>query len=65
MGIRKVAVVGAGVIGMTTALQVQKTINNVAVTLVTDKTSPNTTGDVSAGLWMPYLLQDTPQHLVT
>lgn len=65
MGIRKIAVVGAGVIGLSTALQVQRSIDKVSVTVFADNFSPDTTGDVSAGLWMPYLLQDTPQDLVT
>ncbi|XP_017783561.1 PREDICTED: D-aspartate oxidase [Nicrophorus vespilloides] len=58
----KVAVVGAGVIGLTTALEVQKKLGHrVAVTIYTSDVSPNTTGDVSAGLWTPYLLQETPE----
>lgn len=57
---KSIAVIGAGVIGVTTAIQIQKDVSNVSVTIITAKLSPDTTGDVSAGLWGPYLLGDTP-----
>lgn len=64
MSLRKVVVVGGGIVGMSTALQIQNIVPNVCVTLISEKLSPETTGDVSAGLWQPYLLQDTPPNLV-
>lgn len=58
---RQIAVIGAGVIGVTSALEVQTKLGkSVTVTIFSDRFSPNTTGDVSAGLWTPYILQDTP-----
>lgn len=62
----KIAVVGAGVIGLTTAVTVQEKLGSAAaVTIFTENVSPNTTGDVSAGLWTPYLMQDTnPEDIV-
>lgn len=58
---KNIAVIGGGVVGVTTSLQLQKDIKNSRVTIFAEKWSPNTTGDVSAGFWTPYLLEDTPQ----
>lgn len=53
---RKVLVIGAGVCGLTSAVQIAEFYaNDVQVTLVSEKFSPDTTGDGSAGLWSPYL----------
>lgn len=61
----KVAIIGAGVIGTTTALRIFETFGNfISVTVFSEKISPNTTGDISAGLWGPYLLLDTPKHKI-
>lgn len=56
----RVAVIGAGVIGLTTAVAVKSAFPNFQVTIFAEKFSPNTTGDGSAGLWSPYILNDTP-----
>lgn len=61
----RVAVIGAGVIGLSTAVNIQKRLPWLHVTLITDELSPNTTGDGSAGLWEPYLLQNTPADDIT
>lgn len=55
---RKVAVVGAGIIGISSALRAIETVPGIEVTLIADKFTPNTTGDGSAGFWNPYLLGD-------
>ena len=55
----RVAVVGAGVIGLTTAVAIKETFPNADVTIFADEFSPNTTGDGSAGLWSPYLTGNT------
>lgn len=61
----KVAVIGAGVIGLTTAVAIQERLGpTVSVTIFTENVSPNTTGDVSAGLWTPYLMKDTPEEQI-
>lgn len=56
----KVAVVGAGVIGLTSALAIVENFpNDYEVTIFAEKFTPETTGDGSAGLWFPYCLEDT------
>lgn len=58
----KIAVIGAGVIGLATAVAIQEKLgSNVAVSIFAENVSPNTTGDLSAGLWTPYLMKDTPK----
>lgn len=53
----KVAVIGAGIVGVSSAIQIaEKYKNNVNVTIVTDSITPNTTGDGSAGLWTAYFI---------
>ncbi|XP_014484369.1 PREDICTED: tubulin polyglutamylase TTLL13-like [Dinoponera quadriceps] len=56
----RVAVVGAGVIGVTSALAVKSAFPSYNVKIFADAFSPDTTGDGSAGLWSPFLLCDTP-----
>ncbi|XP_066248646.1 D-amino-acid oxidase [Euwallacea similis] len=57
-----VAVIGCGVIGLTSALEIQRKIENVKVTIFADKFSPNTTSDIAAGLWEPYLLAENSEE---
>lgn len=57
----RIAVLGGGVIGVTSALEIQKDVKNAKVTIIAEKLTPNTTGDVSAGFWGPYLLGDTKE----
>jgi D-amino-acid oxidase len=49
----KVTVVGAGVIGLTAAVALQKA--GYVVDVIAEKTSPDTTSDVAAAFWYPYL----------
>ena len=60
---RRIAVIGGGVIGLTTAVNIMESISHVHVTVVADRLSPHTTSDVAAGLWLPHALSDTPVHL--
>ncbi|XP_044728599.1 D-amino-acid oxidase-like [Chrysoperla carnea] len=55
-----IVVVGGGIVGITTAINLQNKYPNVKITIVTEKLSPYTTGDGSAGFWMPYLCGSTP-----
>ncbi|ODN03045.1 D-aspartate oxidase [Orchesella cincta] len=57
----RIAVVGAGIIGLSSAICIQKSVPDAKITLITEKLSPHTTGDGAAGVWSPYLLGDTPE----
>ncbi|XP_015920783.1 D-aspartate oxidase [Parasteatoda tepidariorum] len=62
--IRKVAVIGAGIVGSSSALIAIEKVPNIEVTLISETFSPFTTGDGSAGLWKPYLLGNVaPERL--
>lgn len=55
-----IAVIGCGVIGLTTAIAVQNTLDSaLKVTIFTEKTTPNTTTDIAAGIWSPQFLGKT------
>lgn len=56
--------VGAGVIGMTSAVAVKTAFPRFDVHVFATEFSPDTTGDGSAGLWGPYLLGETPPDKV-
>ncbi|NWT33561.1 OXDD oxidase, partial [Cardinalis cardinalis] len=58
----KIAVVGAGVIGLSTALCITETCPSSSVTVLSDQFSPNTTSDVAAGMLIPHIYPDTPIH---
>ena len=55
----QIAVIGAGVIGLTSACRILESIPTANITVYAEKFSPNTTSDVSAGLWEPYCLDET------
>ncbi|XP_058792949.1 D-aspartate oxidase [Phymastichus coffea] len=55
----RVCVVGAGIIGITSAIAVKEAFPSAEVTVFGETFSPNTTGDGSAGLWGPYILTNT------
>ncbi|XP_010075695.1 PREDICTED: D-aspartate oxidase-like, partial [Pterocles gutturalis] len=59
----KVAVVGAGVIGLSTALCIRETWPSCSVTVLSDQFSPNTTSDVAAGMLIPHTYPGTPTHV--
>ena len=60
----KVCVVGAGIIGLSTAVSLQNSGINAEVTIIADKFSPETTSDVAAGIWSPHALGNTPSSLI-
>lgn len=62
----QIAIIGAGVIGTTTALRLQECLSGdlVSITIFSEEFSPNTTGDVSAGLWGPFILGNTPAEKI-
>ncbi|CAI5448126.1 unnamed protein product [Caenorhabditis angaria] len=52
----KIAVLGAGIIGVSSALAIQQICQkNVEVTIIAERFSPDTTSDVAAGLIEPFL----------
>ncbi|RUS84252.1 hypothetical protein EGW08_008004 [Elysia chlorotica] len=52
----RIVVLGAGINGLSSAVCVQQACPLAQVQLVSEHYSPDTTGDGSAGLWLPYLL---------
>uniref|UniRef100_A0A8B9LW30 D-aspartate oxidase n=1 Tax=Astyanax mexicanus TaxID=7994 RepID=A0A8B9LW30_ASTMX len=61
----KVAVVGAGVIGLSTAVCIAEGLPFSSVTILSEKFSPDTTGDGAAGILIPEQrwFRDTFDHL--
>lgn len=46
-------VLGAGVVGLTTALELQETFRDAKITIIADKFDVDTTSDVAAGIFRP------------
>ncbi|KAJ8316619.1 hypothetical protein KUTeg_005813 [Tegillarca granosa] len=61
---RKVCVIGAGIIGLTSALTIQENVPEVEVTIVADTFTPNTTSDGSGGFWQPHLLNQSQSEKI-
>lgn len=59
------AVIGAGVVGLTTALELQNQYPNSSVTLLAEKFGPNTTSDVAAGIFRPGTSFTGPDDTIT
>ena len=53
-----ICVLGAGVIGLSTAVNIIETIPDVKVDIIADKFSPHIVSDVAGGLWMPHDVKD-------
>ena len=51
---------GAGVIGLSTALRIRQSQPGVEVCVLASSFDVDTTSDGAAGLWEPYKLGDTP-----
>ncbi|XP_048762321.2 D-aspartate oxidase-like isoform X2 [Ostrea edulis] len=60
----RVCVVGAGVIGLSTAVRIQNELPNYDVTVLADRFSPDTTSDGSGGFWQPHLVGGDNQDMV-
>lgn len=63
---KRVAVVGAGVVGLTSALRILQTFppGSVALTVLAERFGGDTTSAGAAGIWGPYCLSDTPAPAV-
>ncbi|XP_055472003.1 D-aspartate oxidase isoform X1 [Psammomys obesus] len=57
----RIAVVGAGVIGLSTAVCVSETVPRCSVTVISDKFTPDTTSNVAAGMLIPHRYPETPE----
>nr|XP_055099511.1 D-aspartate oxidase isoform X2 [Symphalangus syndactylus] len=62
MDTARIAVVGAGVVGLSTAVCISKLVPRCSVTVISDKFTPDTTSDVAAGMLIPHTYSDTPIH---
>ncbi|XP_032744879.1 D-aspartate oxidase [Rattus rattus] len=56
----RIAVVGAGVIGLSTATCVSQLVPRCSVTVISDRFTPDTTSNVAAGMLIPPTYPDTP-----
>ncbi|XP_078256388.1 D-aspartate oxidase-like [Rhinoraja longicauda] len=56
----RVGVIGAGVVGMSTAVCVARSLPDCSVTVMAEKFSPHTTSDVAAGILSPHFPPETP-----
>ncbi|ULT97850.1 hypothetical protein L3Y34_005588 [Caenorhabditis briggsae] len=61
----RICVLGAGIMGVSTALAIQERIPDSVVTIIAEKFSPNTTSDVAAGLIEPYLCDDDVDRVIS
>lgn len=63
---KNIIVIGAGVNGLSSAVKIAEHYfrQNVQVTVVSENVSPNTTGDISAGLWGPYLIGNSSEDKI-
>lgn len=61
----KIGVIGAGIIGTSSALALIESMPNADITLISEKFSPNTTSDGSGGLIYPYLPGTTSSEKVS
>ena len=54
----KVCVIGGGVIGLSTAVNIADNMSNVDVDIIAEKFSPDTTSDIAGGWWEPHDVKD-------
>lgn len=50
----RIAVLGAGVIGLSTAVCISQMVPGCSITVISDKFSPDTTSNVAAGILIPH-----------
>ncbi|GMT13294.1 hypothetical protein PFISCL1PPCAC_4591 [Pristionchus fissidentatus] len=59
----RIVVVGAGVIGLSTAVELQQVLPGTEIQIVAARFSPDLTSDVAAGIWRPYISRFTVPEL--
>ena len=57
---KKVAIIGAGICGVSSAICLQQADPTLELTIISEKFSPDLTSDGAAGFWEPMFLKDTP-----
>jgi D-amino-acid oxidase len=60
--VKRIAIIGAGVNGLSTGLELLKA--GYEVTIFASETTPNTTSDVAAAIWMPYKVEPKQQAVI-
>lgn len=63
----RITIVGGGILGLTTACTILKQyahVKHLHLTIIAEHFSPNTTGDVSGGFWLPYGLHLSDNRLL-
>ena len=62
----RVAIIGAGIVGLTSAVNVQKLIPDAKVTIISDKFNKDTTSAGAGGLYRPttHLVKGVPPETV-
>ncbi|XP_006006107.1 D-aspartate oxidase [Latimeria chalumnae] len=58
----KVVVIGAGIVGFSTAVCIAESIPGCSVTVLAERFTPNTTSDRAAGILFPQQFPDTPLY---
>lgn len=61
----KVGILGAGVVGLTTAIELQKEYRNADITIIADKLFKDTTSYVAAGIFRPGTSYSGPTEEIT
>lgn len=60
-----IGIVGAGIVGLTTALELQKEFPTAHISILADKFGVETVSDVAAGIFRPGTGFSGPSHDVT
>ncbi|XP_050400442.2 D-aspartate oxidase isoform X3 [Patella vulgata] len=60
----KICVIGAGIIGLSSAVRIQDRYQSADITVIADKFSPNTLSDTSEAVFAEYKAGNTPSHLL-
>ncbi|KAK2491623.1 hypothetical protein MC885_001900 [Smutsia gigantea] len=60
MDTARIAVVGAGVVGLATAVRIPHLVPRCSITVISDTSTPGTTSDVAAGMLIPHAYPGTP-----